>query len=109
MFVGYGPDTFLNHYPQDDFLAKIKSGYPLGWLVDKPHNLHLQIGINTWGFSLWVFLVLCGGYLWQSSRLYWGARLESPTEAYGVMFEGFLDGQAISATKGLDPVGGVTP
>ncbi len=74
MVVGYGPDMFLNHFPQDDFLAKIRAGYPLGWLVDKPHNLYLQIGINLGGIALAAFLLLCGEYLLVTGRRGW-ARL----------------------------------
>ncbi|NLI76679.1 MAG: O-antigen ligase family protein [Candidatus Riflebacteria bacterium] len=84
LFLGFGPDMFLYHFPQDDFVAKIQSGYPIAWLVDKPHNMYLQIGINTGGVSLLALLILFGGYLWQSAKLYWHASFDAFPEVAGV-------------------------
>lgn len=78
--LGFGPDMFFLHFPQDDYLEKLKTGIPLTLMFDKPHNLFLQIGINTGGLSLLTLLVLFGGYLVQSLRLFWRARFEDDLE-----------------------------
>ena len=82
--MGYGPDMFFHHFPQDDFLGKLRSGYPIGWFVDKPHDLYLQIGINTGGLSLLTVLALFACYLWQSLCLYWHAGFTDFREIAGV-------------------------
>jgi hypothetical protein len=66
LFCGYGPDTYVLYFPQNDFLAKIRAGYSVGWLVDKPHNLFLQTAINTGGISLLALIALFGRYIFSS-------------------------------------------
>lgn len=39
-------------------------------IVDKPHNLYLQIGINEGGVALLAFLVMMAAHLIDSFRLY---------------------------------------
>jgi hypothetical protein len=84
MLMGFGPDMFVYAFPNDDYLSKVKAGYPFNWLVDKPHNLYLQIGINTGGISLMAFLFLCGRWLWESCRLYWHSTFERSQEKLGL-------------------------
>ena len=71
LFLGYGPDTFAIAFPQHDILGKMYAYHGDMWqLVDKPHNLYLQIAINTGVASLFAFLFLVGHYLIRSFRLY---------------------------------------
>ena len=70
MIIGTGPDTYFAEFPQGDYLAKLYSYGTAQMLVDKPHNLYLQIGIQQGGFALIAFLVLIGAYLVESFRLY---------------------------------------
>ena len=69
-FIGTGPDTFFAEFPQGDYLAKLYAYNSAQMLVDKPHNLYLQIGIQQGCLSLLAFLALVGAYLVQSFRLY---------------------------------------
>lgn len=71
LFIGYGPDTFAYEFPQNDFLAKYYS-YAEGFniIVDKPHNLYLQIFFSNGLIALIAFLGICGYYLVDSLRLY---------------------------------------
>ena len=68
---GYGPDNFTIAFPQDDYIGKIRafSGDP-NIIVDKPHNMYLQIATNTGVLSLIAFLVLAGIYVIQSFITY---------------------------------------
>ena len=68
--VGNGPDTFAAYFPQDDFLAKWWAYGEPDMIVDKPHNLYLQIAIDAGGLALIGFLVIILTYLWQSMKLY---------------------------------------
>lgn len=84
IILGYGPDMFLFHFPQDDYLAKLRAGYPPMLRFDKPHNMYLQIGINTGGISLLVVLAFFGIYMVHSFLLLWRAKFEDIREVYGV-------------------------
>lgn len=81
-FLGSGPDTFTIVFPQDDYIGMELNGYK-GSIVTKPHNLYLQIAVQTGVPSLIAFLVLCFWYVGQSFRLYWKRQFESYYEQVG--------------------------
>lgn len=66
---GSGPDTYTLVFPQDDYIGLQNNGYR-GSIVTKPHNLYLQIGVQTGVLSLIAFLALYIIYFVQSIRLY---------------------------------------
>jgi hypothetical protein len=70
IIIGKGPDTFAMEFPQNDVVAKLRCfGNPY-IIVDKPHNIYLQMAINTGVLSLLTVLVLVIFYIIQTiSRL----------------------------------------
>lgn len=71
ILFGYGPDTFAAYFPQNDIFGKMYAYYGDMWqVVDKPHNLYLQIALNTGIISLLAFLILMGLYILKSIRIY---------------------------------------
>jgi len=70
LFVGHGPDTYLIYFPQD-YVAKQKYLGSFYGIVDKPHNMYLQIGINTGVISLLAFLSFISMYIISSIKLYY--------------------------------------
>ncbi len=70
LFIGHGPDTFAMYFPQHDFVAKYKYLKSFYSIVDKPHNMYLQIGVNTGGISLLAFVGALTVYVISSLRLY---------------------------------------
>ncbi len=74
VLLGHGPDTFAMYFPQNDYVAKMKYLNSIYLFVDKPHNLYLQIGINSGLISLLAFLVFIGWYYIQSLTLYFKDR-----------------------------------
>ncbi len=70
IFIGSGPDNYPLAFPQDDFLAKSSAYYDSNIVIDKPHNLYLQIVINTGLFSLISLLIVLVTYIIDSIRLY---------------------------------------
>lgn len=77
LLLGYGPDTFAIAFPQHDIFGKMYAYHGDMWqVVDKPHNLYLQIALNTGVLSLLSFLFLVGCYLFRSFRLYVSRSLE---------------------------------
>lgn len=57
MYLGYGPDTFSIVFPQNDTFGKTISYGMANIVVDKPHNMYLQIAVNTGIISLVVFVI----------------------------------------------------
>ena len=84
LIVGTGPDTFFTEFPQGDYLAKLYAYSGETPIVDKPHNLYLQIGIQHGGIALIAFLIFIGAYLVNSFRLYAFRNSYSVQEAIGV-------------------------
>ncbi|WP_019851357.1 O-antigen ligase [Desulfitobacterium sp. PCE1] len=70
LILGTGPDTFAIAFPQHDITGKMYAYGNMWEIVDKPHNLYLQIAINTGVVSLLAFLFLVGYYIYRSFRLY---------------------------------------
>ncbi len=70
LLIGKGPDTFFAEFPQGDLLGKLYAYDTTQMIVDKPHNLYLQIGINEGGIALLAFLVMMAAYLVDGFKLY---------------------------------------
>ena len=83
MIKGSGPDTFTLVFPQDDYIGLENHGFK-GSIVSKPHNLFLQIGVQTGVISLIAFLSLYLIYFIQSVRVYIKNKFESYSAQIGV-------------------------
>ncbi len=59
VFLGVGADNYAFYFPQDDFVGKMNVFGNYKIVVDKPHNMYLQLGIN---FGL-VFLLIFLGFI----------------------------------------------
>lgn len=81
--LGYGPDNFAIYFPQDDFVGKMNTGYNSRTVVDKPHNMYLQIGINTGVISLIALLILFLIYFVDSTKIYIKFRFSTLEEYLG--------------------------
>ena len=68
MLLGYGPDHFVFHFPQEDIANKFNY-LPDNQIVDKPHNMYLQTAVNTGMISLLALLVFFGIYFFSSLKL----------------------------------------
>ena len=82
--VGHGADTFFAEFPQGDLLAKLYSYGTTQMIVDKPHNLYLQIGINHGVIALLAFVAMMMAYLIDSFKLYALRRKYSVQQVIGV-------------------------
>ena len=70
IIVGSGADNYPIAFPQDDFSAKSNAFSDPNTVVDKPHNLFLQIAANTGVVSLLSLLAALGTYLFNSLKFY---------------------------------------
>ena len=77
LIKGAGADNYAMVFPQDDFIAKIKVFSNTNIVVDKPHNMYLQIAINTGVISLISLLTVWGIYIISSLKLYRRIRFNS--------------------------------
>ena len=83
ILLGSGADTFSIIYPNDDYLGMYNSGYT-GQTITKPHNLYLQIGVQTGILSLIAFLAFYLIYFVSSFLLYTKCRLDSYSSKIGL-------------------------
>lgn len=58
--IGSGADTFVFEFPNYDFLALYNGGYN-GQVITRPHNMYLQMGVQTGVLSVLAFLTY---YAW---------------------------------------------
>jgi O-antigen ligase len=69
LILGSGADTFAIAFPQQDYVGIYNAGFD-SQFVSKPHNMYLQMGVQTGVLSLIAFLVFYGMYFISSIRLY---------------------------------------
>ena len=70
LLLGNGPDTFVFEFPQNDLLGKLYAYDSATTIVDKPHNLYLQIALNQGLIALLAFLGIILIYVVDSIKLY---------------------------------------
>ncbi|MBS6559190.1 MAG: O-antigen ligase family protein [Clostridiales bacterium] len=83
IFIGTGPDTYTIEFPQDDYVGLENYGYK-GSIMTKPHNMYLQIGVQTGVISLIAFLVFYIMYFVQSIRIYIKGKFDTYASQLGV-------------------------
>ena len=83
IFIGSGPDTYTIEFPQDDYIGLENYGYK-GSIVTKPHNMYLQMGVQTGVLSLIAFLVFYIMYFIQSIRIYIKGKFDTYATQLGV-------------------------
>jgi len=88
IFIGHGPDTYAMYFPQDDVIGKLKFFSNPEIIVDKPHNLYLQVAVNTGIISLLALLYLWGNYIFSSFVLYKNSDLSSWKNRLGIALMG---------------------
>lgn len=83
ILLGSGADTFCIVYPNDDYLGMYNCGYT-GQTITKPHNLYLQIAVQSGVLSLIAFLAFYLIYFISSFLLYTRCRLDSYSSKIGL-------------------------
>lgn len=83
LLVGSGPDTFVQSFPQQDYINYARYGYGNS-IITKPHNMYLQIWAQTGLISLLAFLAFYGIYFIWSIKLYIRSRYDNYYSKMGV-------------------------
>lgn len=81
--LGSGPDTFVFEFPQMDYASAVPVGLA-GMVVSKPHNLYLQMGVQTGVISMIAFIVFYLLYMILTIRQYWKHKLDTLFSQVGV-------------------------
>ncbi len=108
LFLGSGPDTFTQEFPNNDYVGKMNMNYD-GVPVTKPHNMFLQIWVQTGFVSLAGYLLLFFWYFVKSVKLYWNRPLQTIPERIGFavmisLFAYMVTGLANDSTVTVAPV-----
>lgn len=82
LVIGYGPDNFAEHFPNGDFADAFYGGF-YNTFISKPHNMYLQIALQTGLPSLIAFLAFYLLYFIQSVRIYLTADFQKGIAAVG--------------------------
>lgn len=99
IFIGKGADNYWAYFPRYDYVEAWKNGY-YAKTISTPHNMYLQIGINSGVVSLIAFLVFFGIYFVDCIRLYWKETFDNFLSqagigiclaVFGYMMTGFLN------------------
>ena len=84
LLLGNGPDTFVFDFPQNDLLGKLYAYDSATTIVDKPHNLYLQIALSEGVIALLAFLAIILIYIVDSIKLYALKSKFKETEIMGI-------------------------
>jgi len=84
IFAGSGGDNYPIIFPQDDYVAKLNINMPPTTVIDKPHNMYLQIAINTGLISLIALIIVWGIYIFNSIKIYLKLNLDSTYKYVGI-------------------------
>ncbi len=82
-FLGWGPDTYSLVFPQADYFGKVRSYGTKNMLIDKPHNLYLQIIMSFGILGFTAFSILIGSYIFDSFKVYYNKRFRGDIEYMG--------------------------
>lgn len=66
---GCGPDNYVFEFPNDDYVGLLNNNYA-GEVVTRPHNMYIQMGIQTGVISLILFLAAYVLYFINSVKIY---------------------------------------
>lgn len=83
LLLGSGPSTFVYEFPNHDYVGRTNVGYEWS-VVTKPHNMYLQIWVQTGLPSLFMFLALYLVYFVESIRIYFRRKPVRHSEIVGL-------------------------
>ena len=76
ILLGSGADTFTLVFPQNDYLGKVHNNF-FNTIITKPHNLYLQIAVQTGVLSVVLVIVYYLIYVIGSIKIYRKSKMES--------------------------------
>ncbi len=109
LLYGHGPDTFAMYFPQNDYIGKLNFMYDANIIIDKPHNMYLQIAVNTGVVSLIAFLLIMGFYYFNSVKILLKSKFGDFSSIAGLSLFAAITGYVLSgfftdSTVSVSPV-----
>jgi len=95
-FLGDGVDVYAIVFPQNDFVGKLKAFGVANKIVDKPHNMYLQMGVNTGIVSMLAIMSMLAIYIYQSIKIYWKRNYDDFYTKVGVGILAAVIGYAVA-------------
>lgn len=83
LFVGSGPDTFAEAYPQNDYVGKLIYAENAGRIIEGAHNSYLMCWVQTGLLSLVSFLIFAVWFLKRGFGYYRNCELKTVKERLG--------------------------
>ncbi|CRZ33370.1 O-antigen ligase-like membrane protein [Herbinix hemicellulosilytica] len=83
LFLGAGADTYVLAFPQQDYVNLYNYGFS-NQILTKPHNMYLQIAVQSGVLSLVAYLVFYAMYFVSSFKLYIKSKFISYYSQVGV-------------------------
>ncbi len=77
LLIGYGPDLYPFYFPQYDSIGKLLTFGTTKVIVDKPHNMYLQVALNTGLISLIALLAIFIMYFIESIIMYYKNKFDN--------------------------------
>ena len=84
IFLGSGPDTFAEVYPQNDYVGKLVYAENPGRIMEGAHNDYLMRWVQTGLLSLLALLVFYGMFIRKCFRYYRQCGLSTVREKLGL-------------------------
>lgn len=81
--LGSGADTFSLVYPHSDYIGRFHNGY-ISSITTKPHNMYLQMAVQTGVLSLIAFLTFYIMYFISCIKLYFRNNFDNYFDQIGV-------------------------
>ena len=95
LFIGHGPDMYVTQFPQRDFAGRL-NGFVITGINDKPHNMFLQIAINTGLISLIGLMSVYAIYFIDSLKVFLNRKSESFLEIFGLFAFASISGYLVA-------------
>ena len=83
-YLGGGPDTYSIMFPQNDNFGKAIAFRNPSMIVDKPHNMYIQILTNMGYLFFLAFIIFVGSYIVQSINIYKNRKFNDFYEVIGL-------------------------
>lgn len=77
IFLGSGADTYAVVFPNSDYVDKYNNGYD-NMIIGKPHNLYLQIAVQSGVLSMICFVVFYLWYFFSGLYIFYKAAFDRP-------------------------------
>lgn len=99
IFLGNGADSFIFTFPHDDYVNLTNNRFNTA-IVNKPHSMYLQIGVQSGVLSLILYLSFFGIYFIESFKIYWKSSMDKWNHQIGLaLFLSVLSYLFISLTN----------